>query len=503
MTELPTDFSPDDYLSLNLDLRLSGVNPTEHYLVHGAAEGRRYKKTRYATKDRRRALHESGLFNAYTYVSRYRKLFGYEMTADEHYLDIGSDLGWWASNFFRTNWYRGRYSQHFTWAYQHPIFHYIHGGYKKGFMPCPFFEPSYYLDKYGDEIGHEEPLKHFLREGHTGRFNPSSRFDAQKYLEEVGDVWPRNPLEHYITNGIHQGILPKRPSAPNVDEKVTAAALRFIKKQLPSKNLVLLVTHSPNGSIKPHTIHYVTKLEQAGLSVCMIIASDVEHVSIPKQVEQSCAIICVRENIGWDFAAWAHILAVMPEIYDSESLILTNDSVAGPIGVDISDLLSRVDEKSSDVTGLVINDDYSDHMQSFFLHFNSKALENTATKHFFSSVINQVDKDLVIVDYEVTLTNYLRANGLVCEPLFDTSQYEGNTTILHWQELLDVGFPFLKIAAIKGADTWVKPKMLKAMRERGYDTSLLSPRYSKFRLMNSARTFFERVTNYLFRQTVS
>ncbi|TWH02324.1 Lipopolysaccharide biosynthesis protein [Ochrobactrum sp. J50] len=474
MTELPQDFVPEDYLALHHDLRVGAIDPCEHYLKYGAAEGRPYKKNKHATKDRIEELAKTCLFDAAFYRKKYKDSYSYEISGDEHYLEHGSDLGWWPNNFFRTNWYVERYSKFFTWAYHHPIFHYTNDGYEKGFMPCPFFEPAYYLEQYGDEIGDEEPLKHFLREGHTGRFNPSSRFDSTAYLRAVPNAWPTNPLEHYITEGIHRGILPQRPSAPLSAERVTSANLRFVKRGNLSRQIALMVTHTPDGVIKPYATHYAAQLKKAGMSVYMIVASDkdIDSVSIPSETANACSVVCVRENIGWDFAAWSHILQISPEIYQAYELLLTNDSIAGPAG-DISDIFHRIREMNTDVTGLVINDDYTDHLQSFFLHFKKSALTNSATTYFFERVINQNDKDLVIVDYEITLTNFLRANGLSCEPLFNISDTEGNKTILHWRNLLDSGFPFLKITALKAADPTVQSEMLRALRDKGYDISLL------------------------------
>jgi hypothetical protein len=43
-TDLPADFDPEAYLHLNPDVSSARVDPTEHYLVHGAREGRRYRR---------------------------------------------------------------------------------------------------------------------------------------------------------------------------------------------------------------------------------------------------------------------------------------------------------------------------------------------------------------------------------------------------------------------------------------------------------------------------
>jgi hypothetical protein len=41
---LPVDFDPHEYLSVNDDVRIAGVDPVEHYLTYGITEGRAYKR---------------------------------------------------------------------------------------------------------------------------------------------------------------------------------------------------------------------------------------------------------------------------------------------------------------------------------------------------------------------------------------------------------------------------------------------------------------------------
>ena len=40
--DLPDDFRPQEYLSLNPDIRLAGIDPKKHYIEFGRKEGRLY-----------------------------------------------------------------------------------------------------------------------------------------------------------------------------------------------------------------------------------------------------------------------------------------------------------------------------------------------------------------------------------------------------------------------------------------------------------------------------
>ncbi|MEO7787629.1 MAG: phytanoyl-CoA dioxygenase family protein, partial [Sphingomicrobium sp.] len=44
LAELPEDFDPESYRSLNDDVAASGTDPARHYLRHGRFEGRRYRR---------------------------------------------------------------------------------------------------------------------------------------------------------------------------------------------------------------------------------------------------------------------------------------------------------------------------------------------------------------------------------------------------------------------------------------------------------------------------
>jgi hypothetical protein len=42
--KLPFDFNADDYLELNPDVKAAGEDPASHYINHGRAEKRSYRK---------------------------------------------------------------------------------------------------------------------------------------------------------------------------------------------------------------------------------------------------------------------------------------------------------------------------------------------------------------------------------------------------------------------------------------------------------------------------
>ncbi len=79
---LPADFSPDEYLRLHPDVRLSGIDPTQHYLAWGRDEGRAYKRgndTLYAkvegvfTADGLSSIHNHDFMSDPRFIAAYER----------------------------------------------------------------------------------------------------------------------------------------------------------------------------------------------------------------------------------------------------------------------------------------------------------------------------------------------------------------------------------------------------------------------------------------------
>ena len=79
-------------------------------------------------------------------------------------------------------------------------------------------------------------------------------------------------------------------------------------------------------------------------------------------------------------------------------------------------------------------------------------------------------KDEVVNEYETQLTQHLEAGGLTSEVLFPMNR-SINPTLYRWRELIDGGFPFLKVATASSAPRGVDiSRWREVLRSHGYDT---------------------------------
>jgi len=166
------------------------------------------------------------------------------------------------------------------------------------------------------------------------------------------------------------------------------------------------------------------------------------------------AAVYVRENVGFDFGAWAHVFVLLEErLVQCERLLLTNDSVVGPVRAGQLDaVLARARTSDAPVVGLTEYHAPLRHLQSFFIVLQHGAQRSDALRRFMHEVANLPSKELVIDLYETVLTQRLGAAGLRCEALFPSlagSVFESNDTSQRWAELIELGFPFIKTSMLE------------------------------------------------------
>src|SRR6516164_3395271 len=210
--------------------------------------------------------------------------------------------------------------------------HFLERGTAEGRQPNRMFDPAFYLSQNRDVAqSGENPLVHFIRLGAAEGRQPHRDFDPAFYLAKYPDVARarQNPLLHYLSTGEKEG---RKPSAKAVGRPVavTHAEIRCLKQPSFGDEVALFVTHSPRGQLKPHMRHYLASLKRQSIAVILIVNADEPFTAADCGIISGVDGMFVRQNEGYDFAAWAHILLLHPEVFDANILYLLNDSVIGP-----------------------------------------------------------------------------------------------------------------------------------------------------------------------------
>jgi len=427
------------------------------------------------------AIRRSGLFDAKWYNEKYPE--GALAANDPllHFMKIGVHAGNWPNPLFETDWYIAR-NPDIIRAGLNPLYHYIMYGEEEHRRPTPLFDPLWYRSSYSDAADQQNAdgglLAHFLKQGGK-RTSPSVHFDAVWYRDRNVDVERsgENALVQYVKAGRSEGRLTRSlDSAFNYTASCTEARLARVRS-VPRRygSVALFVTHSPSGTIKGHVDRYAAMLQDAGIDVVLIIAADQRRTAIPKVLEDRCSAIYVRKNVGFDFAAWSHVLQEDLTLFTSETIYLINDSMIGPLDRDdFMRLIKKVREAKEDIISLTDSYEYGWHLQSFFLAIKRRALSSYALHAYLNDVINFDNKDDVIRHYELTFGPRMRASAITCAALFPSEVTDRNRSIYGWRNLVRVGFPFIKASLVDADHQTIGGTEAKALiKEFGIDLTVL------------------------------
>ncbi|SHE67614.1 hypothetical protein SAMN02746095_01009 [Acidocella aminolytica 101 = DSM 11237] len=180
------------YLNQYKDVAQAGLDPFEHFCLHGRAEGR-------MPKSEVDIIRASGLVDLNYYLLNNTDV--HEASADpvEHFCHKGWKEGRKPSLYFDTVWYLERYK---PLSPANPLLHYILCGEAQGCLPSKYFNPLWYRKRYaGEQL--ESPLQHYMRHRRTQKFSPLPFFDVDFYMSAYADsIRPnRDPFMHYLAVG--------------------------------------------------------------------------------------------------------------------------------------------------------------------------------------------------------------------------------------------------------------------------------------------------------------
>lgn len=222
--------------------------------------------------------------------------------------------------------------------------------------------------------------------------------------------------------------------------------------------LCLFVTYAPDARLKQHVVEHVQALSGANIAVVLIINTghNANLFEFPPGLLSKLHGLLVRENAGFDFAAWSHAYCLLPDEAVSRRLYLVNDSIVGPLDdIAYSALLGRIRNSPADVVGLTQNPLPSPHLQSFYLAFSQPLLRTEQFKKLMANVLNLPTKEAVIDVYEIQLSAYLQEQGFRCDVLFPNmarGSHLSDDTLFRWAKLIECGFPFIKASVLMQLD---------------------------------------------------
>lgn len=201
-----------------------------------------------------------------------------------------------------------------------------------------------------------------------------------------------------------------------------------------ARRVVVFVHFDRQGVVHDFVQHYLRQLHDLGFAI--VFVSNSPRLQQVERLQELCALVIRRDNVGYDFGAYKEGIAAIPDLPALDMLLLANDSVYGPL-YHLASLLDRMEAQDADVWGASDSWEHFFHLQSYFLLFHRKALAAPAFKAFWDKLRYVQSKTWIVRKYEIGLTRVLRRAGLHCRAAFPYRQaaaalveavVEGNVT---------------------------------------------------------------------------
>lgn len=225
-----------------------------------------------------------------------------------------------------------------------------------------------------------------------------------------------------------------------------------VDEVLARDGVVVLAEWSPGTRVREDALRAAEAYAAAGLGVLVIAARD-PWAGLRAPVVPAGVAVVRRPNSGYDFGSWAHALRTWPAVAEKDLVVLTNDSLVGPLGP-LDELLRRIGSGTADVWAATANQHPAEHLQSYLLAFRGGVLAQPALRGFFAGVRPVASKRDVVLTYELGLTRALDAAGLSREVGWSAEDLglppTGDLTLRAWRPLLEAGMPFVKRVLLTG-----------------------------------------------------
>lgn len=179
---------------------------------------------------------------------------------------------------------------------------------------------------------------------------------------------------------------------------------------------VIFAHYSKTNCIDAACIHSLQGLKSIADEIIFISTSNLSQTEKAK-ISPYCKIIECRENMGLDFGSYQFGLSFINK-NKTDYLILTNDSVYGPI-YPLQETLHKAIHSSAQIFGITLSYEKHKHLQSFFMLFKKEAFTHSAFNLFWEQIDLHKPKQEIILDYEIGLSQTLLNNGLKIDALYN------------------------------------------------------------------------------------
>jgi len=188
------------------------------------------------------------------------------------------------------------------------------------------------------------------------------------------------------------------------------------------KRILFFVHYNKYNDLADYVIYLLNNIRQIYSRIVFISNSKLNDQQKIKLTGLYDSLV-IRENKGFDFGAWKD--ALLQEGWENlaayDNVTLINDSCFGPL-YDMEKIYNRMEQTNIDFWGInnhtvmdyglqVTDDQIPEHIQSYFICFNKKIINDKVFQNFWEKLSYEKNIQIVIQKYESQLTPILKKNG--------------------------------------------------------------------------------------------
>jgi lipopolysaccharide biosynthesis protein len=250
------------------------------------------------------------------------------------------------------------------------------------------------------------------------------------------------------------------------------------------KRLAIYAHYDAQGSVKRFTTQYLAELAKDCSRIDFVSTAALPESELAK-VAPYCEHAVTKENRGFDFGMWKHVLDKI-NFEEWDEVLLTNSSVFGPLQP-LGPIFDQMSADDCDFWGMNDSNEQEWHLQSYFLAFKRSVLTSDTFKRFWGNMTLYRNKGQIIRSYEIGLSvllseagfrgrAYVPAASLFPKfPLDMFVRYKArNVLAYHALRILRRGLPFVKAELLRDNPARVNlRRVYRELRRSNYDLSLI------------------------------
>lgn len=222
------------------------------------------------------------------------------------------------------------------------------------------------------------------------------------------------------------------------------------------KRLCVFAHWDRDNIIDDYVVYYLEGLKKVADTIIFVSDCDLSSAELEK-IEGIADFSLAQKHGEYDFGSYKRgFLFAREHNLEFDELIFANDSCYGALQ-ELEPIFNLMAKKKCDFWGMTKN--YfgiklknevqiitnEAHLQSYFLVFKKNVISSEVFENFIKSIKKENSKELVVINYEIKLTQSLIQAGFKDCAYINKYKHTENIALNRWKELiLQHGFPLLK-----------------------------------------------------------